>query len=323
MSDSEATVRSQLSSAGTTGAGVRAACRNGALTGHTSGLAPGLAQANLVILPKEHAYDFLLYCIRNPKPCPLLEVSVAGDPILAHTGEGKAPGARSTAPGTDLRTDLPRYCVWKDGVLVDQPTDISHLWRGSGESGEPPAHHADARGDWVAFLLGCSFSFEEALLSAGLPVRHLQEPKEGMPATLAPGPHGLVRHPRNVPMYCTSIPTAQAGPFHGPCVVSMRPMTREQAQQAADITAQYPRVHGRCVHIGDPAAIGIPDVDKPDYGDKVTVREGEVPVFWACGVTPQAALLQAKLPIAITHAPGHMLVLDVTNEALAGEAKVL
>jgi O-6-methylguanine DNA methyltransferase len=296
------------SAAYSTPSAVRSAARSGSLSGHTSGLAPGCAQANLVILPQAVAADFLLYCTRNPKPCPLLEVTAPGQAVLAHLpggggGEGGylAPGSLSVAPGADLRTDLPRYCVWRDGVCIDSPTDISALWGGQA---------------WVAFLLGCSFSFEEALLQAGLPVRHLQQEKGG---AIVPA---LATHPRNVPMYRTSIPTAPAGPFAGPLVVSMRPMTPAQAQEAGRVTSRFPRVHGGPVHVGDPAAIGIADLSRPDYGDAVTLLPGEVPVFWACGVTPQSALARAKLPIAITHAPGHMLVLDVRNEQLAGEATV-
>lgn len=335
-----AALRAALSLPGTCGAAVRLACREGGFAGHTSGLAPGCAQANLVLLPRESAFDFLLWVTRNPKPAPLLEVTRAGQPVLPQweREEGGqeeaprpvAPGARSVAPGADLRCDLPQYCVWKDGVCVDTPTSIHHLWD---TPDAPPSSHPDARSDWVAFLLGCSFSFEEALLRAGLPVRHLQEAKAGgtapsgqdasPPSPLgAPGGEPLVPNPRNVPMYLTNVPTAAAGPFSGPLVVSMRPMTPAQAVLAGDVTGRFPRVHGTWMHAGAPGDIGIADVGSPDYGDAVTIREGEVPVFWACGVTPQAVLRAARLPIAITHAPGHMLVLDVTNEALAGEARV-
>ncbi len=252
-------------------AAVRALCRSGELSTVTAGLAPHYAQANLVILPESWAFDFLRFCQANPKPCPLLEVTDPGDPVLRHA-----------ASGADLRSDLPRYRVYRDGVLSDELTDISHLW-------QP---------DFVGFLIGCSFSFEAALLDAGIPVRHIAEG-------------------RNVPMYRTNIACRSAGRFHGPLVVSMRPMTPAQAIAATLITGRYSAVHGAPVHFGDPAAIGIARLDRPDYGDAVTIAPGEVPVFWACGVTPQAAALASRPPILIAHAPGHMLVTDLVNDQLA------
>lgn len=369
-------LRERLGRPGATGLEVRLAARSGALSDHTSGLAPGIAQANLVILPRENALDFLAFCTRNPKPCPLLEVT--------DTGVCAAP--RMAPSGCDIRTDCPRYRVWRNGVLAEEVTDIRHLWpdadaggaaasssssssskggaaAGAAGAGAAPKPAPDARRDWVAFLLGCSFSFEEALLSAGLPVRHLQEekaaeaaagagtgaaaggagaaaPKKARKASAASESAGagagtsaassgagavsepLAANPRNVPMYRTCVPCEPAGPFSGPLVVSMRPMKPEQAVAAAAVTDRFPRVHGRPVFAGAATAIGIADVGKPDYGDAVTIRESEVPVFWACGVTPQAALLQAKVPIAITHAPGHMLVLDKRNAELAGPAEL-
>ena len=304
---SSASLRAKLSAGGASGGDVRAACRSGELRGHTSGLAPGYAQANLVILPREHALDFLAFCVRNPKPCPLLEVT-----------DGGVHEARAVAPGSDVRRDLPRYRIWRNGVCAEEVTDITHLWpdAANGEQSDCP----DARTDWVAFLLGCSFSFEEALLEAGLPVRHLQQDKGSGDAIVSGGQ--LAVDPRNVPMYRTSIPTTPAGPFSGPLVVSMRPMTPQQAVQAAGVTSAFPRVHGRCVYAGDPAGIGISDISAPDYGDAVTIQSGEVPVFWACGVTPQAALLRARLQLAITHAPGHMFVTDRLNRELAGPAEL-
>lgn len=254
-----------------TGARVRQACRDGTLTGQTSGLTPGFAQANLVIVPEMFAFDFLRFCQRNPKPCPVLEVTEPGDP---------AP--RRFALQADLRTDLPRYRVWRDGELAGEPTDIRDLWQD----------------DFVAFLLGCSFTFEAALLRAGIPVRHIEQ-------------HS------NVPMYRTSIDCEPAGPFHGPLVVSMRPLTPAQSIQAVQVTSRYPGVHGAPIHWGDPRQIGIADLAQPDFGDRVEIRTGEVPVFWACGVTPQCALMNARLPLAITHAPGCMFVTDVADETLA------
>lgn len=249
------------------GADVRAACRRGELTSPTPGLALGYVQANLVVVPKEFAYDFLLFCQRNPKPCPLLDVTDAGDAE-----------PRFIAPGADVRTDLPRYRVWQDGQLADEPTDVLGHWRD----------------DLVSFLIGCSFTFENALLAAGVPVRHIEQN-------------------RNVPMYQTSIACRAAGRFFGPLVVSMRPMTPEQSFRATTICARFPRAHGAPVHVGDPSAIGIADLARPDFGDTVEIHRGEVPVFWACGVTPQAALMAAKLPFAITHSPGHMFVTDVKD----------
>jgi uncharacterized protein YcsI (UPF0317 family) len=243
---------------------LRAEIRTGAFAGPTAGLAAGVAQANLVILPAEQAADFHRFCLANPKPCPLLEVTNPGDPV-PHT----------LAPTADLRTDLPRYRVYVNGELVDEPTDITNLWRD----------------DLVAFLIGCSFTFERALLEAGVPVRHLQ-----------------MR--RNVPMYRTTRMTVPAGPFHGPLVVSMRPIPASLVTRAITVTEVYPHMHGAPVHIGDPAALGIHDMRAPDYGDAVPVEDGEVPVFWACGVTPQAVALASRVPFMITHSPGHMFITD-------------
>lgn len=244
--------------------------RSGVLTGPTANLAPGYMQANLAILPKSLAYDFLLFCQRNPKPCPLVAVSEIGEPYLPSLGVD-----------VDIRTDLPRYRLWQHGELVAEPEDLSTIWRD----------------DLVSFLIGCSFSFEEALLAAGIPVRHIEEG-------------------RNVPMYRTNMETVPAGQFSGPVVVSMRPMRPADAIRAVEITARLPAVHGAPLHLGDPAAIGIDDIGQPDYGDPVTVRPGEIPVFWACGVTPQAAVARIKPDFCITHAPGHMLVTDVLNTRL-------
>ena len=254
-----------------TGLDVRLAARAGALDAPTSGLAPGFVQGNLAILPREYAEDFLRFCQANPKPCPLLGVSEAGDPAIPALGAD-----------LDIRTDIPRYRVWRDGALVDEPRDVKAVWRG----------------DLVSFVLGCSFSFEEALLQADVPLRHIERGT-------------------GVPMWRTNIQTQRAGRFHGPLVVSMRPMKPADAIRAVQITARLPAVHGAPVHLGYPEAIGIADVAKPDYGDVVPVERGELPVFWACGVTPQAAIVAAKVPFAITHAPGFMLVTDLKNAQLA------
>ena len=250
---------------------LRQACRAGKWTTQTSGLADGFAQANLVILPEAFAADFLLFCQRNPKPCPLLEVTDPGSFI-----------PRRFAPDADLRTDFPKYRVWRNGELVDEPTDIVNFWRD----------------DLVSFLIGCSFTFETALRSAGLPVRHIDEQ-------------------RNVPMYRTNRLCESAGPFQGELVVSMRPLVPADAIRAIQITSRFPRVHGAPVHFGSPEALGIADLTRPDFGEAVTIHPGEIPVFWACGVTPQVALANAAPEIAITHNPGCMLVTDIRDDALA------
>jgi uncharacterized protein YcsI (UPF0317 family) len=243
---------------------VRAAARSGVWTKPTGGLAPGFAQANLVVLPREDAFDFLRFCVRNPRPCPLLDVT--------------EPGAWE-ALGADLRTDLPRYRVWVRGELAEEPTDVRARWRD----------------DLVAFLLGCSFTFERALAAAGLPLRHVEQ--------------GV-----NVPMYRTDRPCRPAGRFAGPLVVSMRPLTPPQAERAIELTRPFVGAHGAPLHTGDPAVLGIADLAAPDYGDPVEVRPGELPVFWACGVTPQAVATASRPELMITHAPGHMLVTDVPEE---------
>ncbi|EKP95175.1 putative hydro-lyase [Thermaerobacter subterraneus] len=250
---------------------LREVIRRGQYTGPTPGLAPGYAQANVVILPQKYAFDFLLFCFRNPKPCPLLDVTDVGSPV-----------PRMVAPEADLRTDVPRYRIWENGVLKAEVTDIRDYWRD----------------DLVGFLLGCSFTFEAALLEAGIPVRHIEE--------------GC-----NVPMFVTNRPCTPAGVFHGPMVVSMRPIPQEQVVRAVQVTSRFPAVHGAPVHIGDPEALGIRDLAKPDFGDPVTIRPGEVPVFWACGVTPQAVAMSAKPEFMITHAPGHMFITDPKDEELA------
>jgi uncharacterized protein YcsI (UPF0317 family) len=256
-----------------TAAEVRRLARLGQWNGPTAGLAPGYVQANLVVVPRDLAFDFLLFCQRNPKPCPLLDVTEPG-----------SAEPRLVAPGADLRTDLPRYRVWKHGELAQEPPDLNPWWRD----------------DLVAFLLGCSFTFESALLQAGVPVRHLEQ--------------GC-----NVPMYRTNIPCRPAGVFQGPLVVSMRPMTPAQAVRATTVCARFPRAHGVPVHFGEPPAIGIRTIDKPDFGDPVEIRPGEVPVFWACGVTPQAVAMQVKPALALTHKPGHMFLTDLRDTDLEGE----
>ncbi len=256
----------------TSGKEVREACRHGELRTPTPGMALGFLQANLVILPKEYAFDFLLFCQRNPKPCPVLDVTEPGDWE-----------AKNVAPGSDLRTDLPAYRVWKNGNLVDEPFEITGLWRN----------------DFVSFVIGCSFTFENALLEAGIPIRHIEDRV-------------------NVPMYKTNIPCRSAGVFSGPLVVSMRPLKPAHTIRAIEICTRFGKAHGTPIHYGTPSAIGIADISKPDFGDPVRIETDEEPVFWACGVTPQAALMQAKIPFAITHKPGHMLLCDLKDSDLEG-----
>lgn len=253
-----------------TGRDARMAIRGGHLRGDTSSMAPGYVQANLAIIPKAWAYDFLKFCQRNPKPCPLLGVSEAGEV-----------GMPQLAADLDIRTDLSGYRVWREGLVSEDVESLRDLWRD----------------DFVTFAIGCSFSFEQALLAHGVSVRNVEQDV-------------------NVSMFITNIPTETSGPFGGPLVVTMRPMRADQAIRAVQITARYPRVHGAPIHFGDPSLIGISDLANPDFGEPVEMREGEVPVFWACGVTPQMAIQQAKLPICITHIPGHMLVTDLLNNEL-------
>lgn len=250
---------------------LRHSIRAGHHTGQTSGLAPGLAQGNLLILPEAQAGDFLRFCQINRKPCPLLAVSEPGDPALPRLGED-----------IDIRTDVPRYWIYEDGVFQREVGDLKRVWRS----------------DFVAFVLGCSFSFEEALLAAGVPIRNIE-----MGCTVS--------------MYRTDIETAPSGPFGGPMVVSMRPMAPADAIRAIQICSRFPDVHGAPVHFGDPHAIGIDDLARPDFGDPVDIAPNEVPVFWACGVTAQTAMQHAAPPIAIGHRPGHMLITDIANSELS------
>jgi uncharacterized protein YcsI (UPF0317 family) len=249
---------------------LRALCRVGALDSPTAGLAPGYVQANLVVLPEDMAFDFLLFCQRNPKPCPLLEVLEAGktEPSLA--------------PGSDIRSDLPRYRIYREGEWTEEVTNIRDHWQDN----------------LVTFLLGCSFTFEQALLESGISLRHVSEGS-------------------NVSMYVTNIPTNAAGAFSGPMVVSMRPIHMDQVVRAVQVTSRFPGAHGAPIHLGDPAAIGIKNLGKPDFGDPVEIRNDEVPVFWACGVTPQAVAQTCRPPFMVTHSPGHMFITDARDADLA------
>jgi uncharacterized protein YcsI (UPF0317 family) len=250
---------------------LREQIRLGKFTDNTSGYAPGHVQCNIVILPSEQAGDFLRFCQLNPKPCPLIATSnTPGDYSLPPLGD------------VDIRSDVPSYRIFRDGELIEERSDIADLWRD----------------DLVTFALGCSFSFEEALLADGLEVRNVSE--------------GV-----NVPMFRTNIDCAPAGPFAGKMVVSMRPFKAADAIRAVQICTRFPSVHGAPIHLGDPVLIGIDDIRSPDYGDAVSIGADELPVFWACGVTPQVALEKARLPFAITHSPGCMLVTDLRNSQLA------
>ena len=266
-----AAMRRENPAALSTGRAARLAIRRNAHAGPTSGLAPGFVQANLAILPQALAADFLQFCQRNPKPCPLIGVAAPGDPRIPALGED-----------LDVRTDVPRYRVWRDGALADEPSDVVKYWRD----------------DLVAFAIGCSFSFEEALIEGGIELRHMT-------------------CDCTVPMYRTAVETVPAGPFHGPLVVSMRPMKAADAIRAVQITTRFPSVHGAPVHLGKPELIGIKNIAAPDWGDAVPIRDDEIPVFWACGVTPQSVIMAVKPEFCITHYPGAMLVTDRRNAEFA------
>jgi uncharacterized protein YcsI (UPF0317 family) len=247
---------------------VRAFIRKNEWVRPTAGIAKGFTQANLAILKKELAFEFLLFCQRNPKPCPVLDVTEPGSPI-----------PKLIAPEADIRTDIPKYRIYRHGELVAEESDILKYWED----------------DMVGFLLGCSFTFENPLLQNGISVRHIEENC-------------------NVPMYITNIPCVKAGRFEGPMVVSMRPIPEKDIVRAIQVTSRFPAVHGAPLHIGNPQSIGIKDIHQPDFGDSVTIHDGEVPVFWACGVTPQSIAMHIKPELMITHAPGHMFISDVRDE---------
>ncbi|TCP54966.1 uncharacterized protein YcsI (UPF0317 family) [Tamaricihabitans halophyticus] len=251
--------------AAATPAEIRAMIRDGRWTGTTTGACAGWMQANLAIVPATLAEDFHQVCRLNPQALPLLERTEPG-----------APDALRSAPGADLRTDLSGYHVHRDGQRVTELAEITEVWRD----------------DLVGFLLGCSFSAEEALHAAGVRLRHLE---------LGQG----------VPMYLTNVECSPSGPFAGPIVVSMRPIANSQLELARETTERLPLAHGGPVHIGDPAELGIADLDAPDWGERIALQPDETPVFWACGVTPQSLLRTAKPPFAITHAPGHMFLTDI------------
>lgn len=248
---------------------VRNVIRTKQYTGHTAGLAPGKLQANIAILPQRYALDFMRFCQRNPKPCPLVGVSETGEPMLHTLGQD-----------IDIRTDVPGYNIYRNGKLTGSQSSIKDLWSG----------------DLVAFALGCSFTFERALMSAGISLWHIETNQ-------------------TVPMYRTALKTVDAGAFGGGTVVSMRALPANRVAEAVDISSRYPWAHGSPVHIGDPADIGIEDLNKPDWGDRPPALDDTVPVFWACGVTPQNAIMRARLPLCITHTPGKMLITDIDEAA--------
>lgn len=247
---------------------IRHQIRDNRLVRPTAGLAPSHVQANLAILPREYAFDFLLFCQRNPKPCPIIEVLEPGEVEV-----------KSTAPNSDIRTDIPLYRIYENGILTEEVTDIKNYWRN----------------DLVSFLLGCSFSFETALMNAGIPLSHYE-------------------NGTNVSMFETNIKTIPAGRFSGPMVVSMRAIPKDKVIKSVQVTSRFPSVHGSPIHIGSPEELGINDISKPDFGDPTEFNGNETPVFWACGVTPQAVAMESKPPIMITHAPGHMFITDMKDE---------
>lgn len=249
---------------------IRQLCREQKLITPTPGLALGYVQANLVILPYSLAFEFLLFCQRNPKSCPILDVTDIGNPEPKYI-----------APGADIRTDLPSYKLYRHGKLITEVTAINEYWRD----------------DLVGFLIGCSFSFENAMLNCGLPLRHIEDKK-------------------NVSMYKTTIKCNSTKIFTSNLVVSMRPIAANKIVRALEITSRYYKAHGSPIHIGNPEAIGIKNLDQPDYGDAITIKNDEVPVFWACGVTTQLAVENAKPELAITHSPGHMFVSNLKDEEL-------
>ncbi|MCD2138561.1 putative hydro-lyase [Salinicoccus halitifaciens] len=246
---------------------IRERIRSGKHQGTTSGIAGDKVQANLVVLPRKYAFDFLLFAVRNKKAVPIIEVLEDGRYESLH------------AKGSDVRTDVPKYNIYRYGELIETVDEVKSYWQE----------------DFVTFLIGCSFTFEQAIMDSGIDIKHIREG-------------------RNVAMYKTDIPAEPAGKFHGRAVVSMRPFKKEDVDDVIAITEQFPDMHGGPVHVGNPGEIGIANMEDPDYGDPIDIADDEVPVFWACGVTPQNVALNAKPDIMITHLPGHMFITDINNE---------
>jgi len=245
--------------------------RQGKWQKSTNGVCPGYVQANLVILPSQYALDFTIFCLRNPQPCPIIEILEPGNPIV-----------QEVSANADIRTDLPKYCVFKDSTLVEDRTDITDLWRD----------------DFVTFLIGCSYTFEEALVRGGVPVKNYLQQRD-------PG------------VYVTSVVCRPAGIFEGPMVVSMRPVPGHLVSRAVQITSRFPKAHGAPVHVGDGKSIGIGQLDKVDFGEPPELEADDVPVFWGCGITPQLVAMRSRIPFMITHKPCHMFVTDVKIEEMA------
>jgi len=250
---------------------IRNEIRQGKWKKTTAGLCSDYVQANLVILPKEIATDFIVFCYRNPKPCPIIDITKVGSSV-----------PKLAAPDSDLRFDIPRYNIYREGNLIEETDDIKKYWQD----------------DFVSFLIGCSFTFEQALINDNIPMRHIEDKKI-------------------VPMYITNIPCISSSFFHGPMVVSMRPIFYNKVVRSVQITTNYPSVHGAPMHIGNPELIGIKDINKPDFGEAVRIERGEIPVFWACGVTPQVVAMESKPKIMITHAPGYMFITDLKNNSFS------
>lgn len=246
---------------------IRERIRSGEHQGTTSGISGDKVQANVVILPRKYAFDFLLFAMRNKKAVPIIEVLEDGRYESVY------------AKGSDVRTDVPKYNIYRYGELIETVDEVESYWQD----------------DFVTFLIGCSFTFEQAIMDGGIDIKHIKEGK-------------------NVAMYRTDIPAEPAGLFHGQAVVSMRPFKKEDIDDVIAITERFPDMHGGPVHVGEPGEIGIANMKDPDYGEAIDIADDEVPVFWACGVTPQNVALNAKPEIMITHLPGHMFITDINNE---------
>jgi len=250
---------------------IRTSIRNSEYLGCTSGLAPNLVQGNLVIMEESYANEFIQYCRQNPKPCPVIGVSKAGDVSIPELCDD-----------LDIRVDVPEYCIFQNGELKGSVPHIKGYWNEN----------------MVSIVLGCSFSFEDALIQAGLNVRNIDM--------------GV-----NVSMFETNVATQATENFSGNMVVSMRPYKQSQIEQVVETTEPFTMAHGAPVHIGNPEGIGVTELNNPQYGSPVTIKEDEIPVFWGCGVTTQKAIEQAQLPLVITHAPGKMLITDRTYSELS------